>query len=79
MAPFPLPLEALFGKAGAYLLYLAIGFGFGYALLLSPDQPLVSMLLVVLAPLFLLGAASLASVEALAAAQGLTLFQTAPA
>jgi hypothetical protein len=35
MAPFPLPLEALFGQAGAYLVYLAIGFGFGYALEIS--------------------------------------------
>ncbi len=36
-------------------LLLVGAFGFGYALLLSPEQPLVSMLLVVLAPLFLLG------------------------
>ena len=35
MAPFPLPLEALFTKAGAYGIYLLIGFGFGYALEIS--------------------------------------------
>ncbi len=35
MAIFPLPLEALLGKAGMYLVYLLIGFGFGYALEIS--------------------------------------------
>ena len=35
MAPFPLPLEALLTKGGAYLVYLAIGFSFGYALEIS--------------------------------------------
>jgi hypothetical protein len=35
MAPFPLPLEALLGKAGMYLVYLAIGFAFGYVLEIS--------------------------------------------
>ena len=32
MAPFPLPVEALLTKGGAYFLYLLIGIGFGYAL-----------------------------------------------
>lgn len=32
MAAFPLHLESLFGAAGTYLIYLLIGFGFGYAL-----------------------------------------------
>lgn len=43
-------------RAIAFLFDLTLvgAFGFGYALLLSPDQPLVSMLLVVLAPIFLL-------------------------
>ncbi|TAK10912.1 MAG: sulfurtransferase [Anaerolineae bacterium] len=35
MAPFPLPLQTLLGTAGAYLVYLAIGFAFGYALEIS--------------------------------------------
>jgi hypothetical protein len=35
MTPFPLPLEALLTKGGAYLVYLAIGFFFGYALEIS--------------------------------------------
>ncbi len=35
MAPFPLPLNALFIKAGVYAIFLAIGFGFGYALEVS--------------------------------------------
>lgn len=35
MAAFPLPLEALLGKAGAYLIYLAIGFFFGFVLEIS--------------------------------------------
>lgn len=35
MAPFPLPLEGLLGKAGMYLIYLAIGFAFGYSLEIS--------------------------------------------
>ena len=35
MAPFPLPLEALLTKGGAYLVYLLIGFSFGYALEIS--------------------------------------------
>ncbi len=35
IAPFPLPLEALLGKAGAYLVYLAIGFFFGFVLEIS--------------------------------------------
>ncbi|HLE15756.1 MAG TPA: YeeE/YedE thiosulfate transporter family protein [Anaerolineales bacterium] len=35
MAPFPLPLEALLGKAGMYLIYLVIGFAFGYVLEIS--------------------------------------------
>ncbi|MBI3159923.1 MAG: YeeE/YedE family protein [Chloroflexi bacterium] len=35
MAPFPLPLESLVGVWGAYLVYLVIGFGFGYALEIS--------------------------------------------
>ncbi len=32
MAPFPLSLTDLIGKAGAYLVFLAIGFAFGYVL-----------------------------------------------
>jgi rhodanese-related sulfurtransferase len=32
MAPFPLILTDLFGKLGAYLVFLAIGFAFGYVL-----------------------------------------------
>ena len=32
MIPFPLALEPLLGKAGMYLVFLAIGFGFGYVL-----------------------------------------------
>ena len=35
MAPFPLPLQALLGKAGMYAVFLVIGFGFGYALEIS--------------------------------------------
>jgi len=35
MALFPLPLEALLGKAGMYAVFLAIGFGFGFVLELS--------------------------------------------
>lgn len=35
MAPFPLPLETLLGKAGMYLIYLLIGFAFGYVLEIS--------------------------------------------
>ena len=44
MAPFPLPLEALMGKAGMYLVFLAIGFGFGYVLELSGFNDLASWL-----------------------------------
>lgn len=32
MAPFPLPLTELLGKYGAYLIFLLIGFAFGYTL-----------------------------------------------
>lgn len=32
MAPFPLPLTDLFGHWGSYVVYLAIGFSFGYVL-----------------------------------------------
>lgn len=32
MAPFPLPLSQLFGHWGAYVVYLFIGFAFGYVL-----------------------------------------------
>jgi hypothetical protein len=32
MAPFPLNLTELLGEYGAYLVFLVIGFGFGYAL-----------------------------------------------
>lgn len=32
MAPFPLPLAQILGHWGAYVVYLIIGFGFGYAL-----------------------------------------------
>lgn len=41
MTPFPLPLEALLGKPGMYLIYLLIGFGFGYVLEISgfADSP----------------------------------------
>lgn len=35
MAPFPLPLETMLGKAGMYLIYLLIGFAFGYVLEIS--------------------------------------------
>lgn len=35
MAPFPLDLIGLLGKTGTYLIFLAIGFGFGYALEIS--------------------------------------------
>ncbi len=35
MAPFPLDLLGLFGKPGTYLVFLLIGFGFGYALEMS--------------------------------------------
>jgi hypothetical protein len=35
MAPFPLPLEAILTKAGAYGVYLLIGFFFGYVLEIS--------------------------------------------
>ncbi len=35
MAPFPLDLIGLLGKPGTYLTFLAIGFGFGYALEIS--------------------------------------------
>lgn len=35
MAPFPLPLDVIFTKAGVYLIYLLIGLGFGYALEIS--------------------------------------------
>jgi rhodanese-related sulfurtransferase len=35
MTIFPIPLEAELGKIGAYLIYLLIGFGFGYALEIS--------------------------------------------
>jgi rhodanese-related sulfurtransferase len=35
MAPFPLPLMQLLGKAGAYFIYLLIGFAFGYVLEIS--------------------------------------------
>jgi rhodanese-related sulfurtransferase/uncharacterized membrane protein (DUF485 family) len=35
MPPFPLPLVDLIGKAGEFAVYLAIGFGFGYALEIS--------------------------------------------
>lgn len=41
MPPFPLPLETLFGPIGAYLVFLAIGFAFGYVLEISgfADSP----------------------------------------
>jgi hypothetical protein len=32
MATFPLPLQEIFGHWPAYLVYLLIGFGFGFAL-----------------------------------------------
>ena len=32
MAPFPLNVTELLGQYGAYLVFLVIGFGFGYAL-----------------------------------------------
>jgi hypothetical protein len=32
MAPFPLPLASLLGQGGAYVVYLIIGFAFGYVL-----------------------------------------------
>ncbi|HAY84367.1 MAG TPA: sulfurtransferase, partial [Chloroflexi bacterium] len=32
MAPFPLNITNLFGQYGEYLVYLLIGFAFGYAL-----------------------------------------------
>jgi len=32
MAPFPLLLTDLLGKTGAYLVFLVIGFGFGFVL-----------------------------------------------
>ncbi|MBE0689466.1 MAG: YeeE/YedE family protein [Anaerolineae bacterium] len=32
MAPFPLPLQSLLGQWGAYLVYMIIGFSFGYVL-----------------------------------------------
>lgn len=35
MAPFPLPLEGLVGKTIMYLIYLLIGFAFGYSLEIS--------------------------------------------
>jgi rhodanese-related sulfurtransferase len=35
MPPFPLPLEAMLGKPGMYLVYLLIGFAFGWALEIS--------------------------------------------
>ncbi|HNB54573.1 MAG TPA: YeeE/YedE thiosulfate transporter family protein, partial [Anaerolineales bacterium] len=35
MAPFPLPLEALVGKFWMYVIYLIIGFAFGYVLEIS--------------------------------------------
>jgi rhodanese-related sulfurtransferase len=35
MPPFPLPLEALLGKAGMYLVFLVIGFFFGFVLEVS--------------------------------------------
>lgn len=35
MAPFPLPLEALLGKVGMYLIYLLIGIAFGFVLEIS--------------------------------------------
>ncbi|RME05370.1 MAG: sulfurtransferase [Anaerolineae bacterium] len=35
MAPFPLDLLGLLGKPGTYLIFLLIGFGFGYALEMS--------------------------------------------
>ncbi len=35
MAPFPLALEPMYGKAVAYFVYLLIGFGFGYILEIS--------------------------------------------
>jgi rhodanese-related sulfurtransferase len=35
MAPFPLPVTALLGKAGAYAIYLLIGMAFGWALEIS--------------------------------------------
>jgi rhodanese-related sulfurtransferase len=35
MPPFPLPLDALLGHAGAYLVYVLIGFAFGYVLEIS--------------------------------------------
>jgi hypothetical protein len=41
MPPFPLPLESLIGPFGAYLVFLAIGFAFGYVLEISgfADSP----------------------------------------
>lgn len=35
MAPFPIPVESVFLKPVAYLIYLLIGFGFGYVLEIS--------------------------------------------
>jgi hypothetical protein len=35
MPPFPLPLETLLGKPGEFLVYLLIGFAFGYVLEIS--------------------------------------------
>ena len=35
MTPFPLPIDTLLGTAGSYLVYLLIGFGFGYVLEIS--------------------------------------------
>ncbi|MBE2238025.1 MAG: YeeE/YedE family protein [Caldilineaceae bacterium] len=35
MSPFPLPLDAMFGHAGAYFIYMLIGFAFGYVLEIS--------------------------------------------
>ena len=35
MPPFPLPLDAMIGHYGAYAVYLAIGFAFGYVLEIS--------------------------------------------
>jgi uncharacterized membrane protein len=35
MPPFPLPLESMLGHVGAYVVYVLIGFAFGYVLEIS--------------------------------------------
>ncbi len=44
MAPFPLPVFELLGKPGAYVLFFAIGFAFGYILEISgfTESPLLA-------------------------------------